>query len=80
MVKGKWGLLIKCLPNIEDIEPSNSYCRDYYQRLLALNLSLLTHVGDEDSFSKTKNALADRQILRFPLEYWVRVIAAHVAS
>lgn len=78
--KENGGLLIKWLPNIEDIDPSNSSCRDYYHRLLALNLSLLTHVGDEDSFSKTKNALADRQILRFPLEYWVRVIAAHVAS
>ena len=47
---------------------------------MALNLPLLTHVGDKDSFSKTNNALADRQILRFPLECWVRVIAVYVAS
>ncbi|MBN12323.1 MAG: hypothetical protein CMI17_04870 [Opitutaceae bacterium] len=66
--KENGAVLIKGLPKIEDIDPSNSSCRDFYQRLVALNLPLLTYVSDEDSFSKTNNALADRQLLRFPLE------------
>ena len=37
-------------------------------------------MGDEDSFSKTNNALGDPQLLKLPLKHGVRVIAAHVAS
>jgi len=78
--KENGAVLLKWLPNIQDIDPSNPSYRDYYQKLVDLDLPLLTHVGDEDSFSKTNNALADPQLLRFPLECGVRVIAAHVAS
>ena len=45
-----------------------------------LDLPLLTHVGDEDSFSRTDNTLGDPKLLKLPLECGVQIIAAHVAS
>lgn len=78
--KENGAVLLKWLPNIQNIDPSNRSYKAYYDRLAALDLPLLTHVGDEDSFSKTNNALADPHLLKFPLECGVRVIAAHVAS
>lgn len=78
--KENGAVLLKWLPNIQNIDPSNPAYTEFYDRLAALDLPLLTHVGDEDSFSKTNNALGDPKLLRLPLERGVRVIAAHVAS
>lgn len=78
--KANGAVLVKWLPNIQNIDPSNTAYKPFYQRLAALDLPLLTHVGDEDSFSKTNNALGDPQLLHLPLRCGVRVIAAHVAS
>jgi predicted TIM-barrel fold metal-dependent hydrolase len=73
-------VFVKWLPNIQGIDPSERRYVPFYEKLVALDLPLLTHVGDEDSFSKTNNALGDPHRLRLPLECGVRVIAAHVAS
>lgn len=73
-------VLVKWLPNIQNIDPSQKRHVAYYEKLVELNLPLLTHVGDEDSFSKTNNALGDPHLLRLALDTGVRVIAAHVAS
>ncbi len=78
--KANGAVLVKWLPNIQDIDPADERYDAYYDRLAALDLPLLTHVGDEDSFSKSNDALADPKRLRRPLERGVRVIAAHVAS
>ena len=78
--KANGAVLVKWLPNIQNIDPSNEDYRAYYEKLVELDLPLLTHVGDEDSFSKTNNALGDPHLLKLPLECGVRVIAAHVAS
>lgn len=78
--KENGAVLVKWLPNIQDINPSNERYIDYYNELVELDLPLLTHVGDEDSFSKTNNALGDPQLLHLALKCGVRVIAAHVAS
>jgi len=78
--KQQGAVLVKWLPNIQNIDPSNPHYRPYYEKLVELDLPLLTHVGDEDSFSKTNNALGDPQRLKLPLTCGVRVIAAHVAS
>ncbi|MEM7386599.1 MAG: amidohydrolase family protein [Verrucomicrobiota bacterium] len=78
--KENGAVLVKWLPNIQDINPSEARYETYYQKLVELDLPLLTHVGDEDSFSKTNNALGDPHLLRRPLKAGVRVIAAHVAS
>lgn len=73
-------VFVKWLPNIQNIDPSDERHVPYYEKLVELDLPLLTHVGDEDSFSKTNNALGDPRLLRLPLDCGVRVIAAHVAS
>jgi predicted TIM-barrel fold metal-dependent hydrolase len=78
--KENGAVLVKWLPNIQNIDPSEERHVPYYEKLIELNLPLLTHVGDEDSFSKTNNALGDPHLLRLALERGVRVIAAHVAS
>ncbi|MFA5506402.1 MAG: amidohydrolase family protein [Vulcanimicrobiota bacterium] len=73
-------VLLKWLPNIQNIDPSNERYRPFYQELVRLDLPLLTHVGAEDSFSKADDRLGDPRLLKLPLECGVRVIAAHVAS
>lgn len=78
--KATGAVLVKWLPNIQNIDPSDERYRSYYGKLVELDLPLLTHVGDEDSFTQTNNTLGDPRLLRLPLECGVRVIAAHVAS
>ncbi len=78
--KANGAVFVKWLPNIQGIDPSDERYRDYYLKLVELDLPLLTHVGDEDSFSKTDNALGDPKLLKFALDCGVRIIAAHVAS
>jgi predicted TIM-barrel fold metal-dependent hydrolase len=78
--KENGAIFVKWLPNIQGIDPSDEKFRDYYLKMVELNLPLLTHVGDEDSFSRTDNTLGDPKLLKLPLECGVRIIAAHVAS
>ena len=78
--KENGAVFVKWLPNIQNIDPSEERHIPYYEKLVELDLPLLTHVGDEDSFSKTNNALGDPHLLKLPLMTGVRIIAAHVAS
>ena len=78
--KANGAVFVKWLPNIQGIDPSEDRYREYYLKLVALDLPLLTHVGDEDSFSKTDNSLGDPKLLKLALDCGVRIIAAHVAS
>jgi len=78
--KANGAVFVKWLPNIQDINPADERYVAYYNKLVELDLPLLTHVGDEDSFSKTNNALGDPHLLHLALQCGVRVIAAHVAS
>ncbi|MGJ8638619.1 MAG: amidohydrolase family protein [Opitutaceae bacterium] len=78
--KANGAVFVKWLPNIQDINPADERYAAYYNKLVELDLPLLTHVGDEDSFSKTNNALGDPQLLHLALQCGVRIIAAHVAS
>lgn len=78
--KEKGAVLVKWLPNIQNIDPSDKRLGPYYRKLVELDLPLLTHTGHEDSFSRTDNRLGDPKLLELPLSLGVRVIAAHVAS
>jgi hypothetical protein len=78
--KKNGAIFVKWLPNIQGIDPSDGRYRDYYLKMAELDLPLLTHVGDEDSFSRTDNTLGDPKLLKLPLECGVQIIAAHVAS
>lgn len=72
--------LVKWLPSIQYIDPSDRRIEPFYRKLIELKLPLLSHAGDERSFTHAVNELADPARLRFPLELGVKVIAAHIGS
>jgi hypothetical protein len=73
-------VLIKWLPAIQEIDPSDKRFVPFYCRMAELGLPLLTHTGEESSFTRTRNELGDPERLRLPLAEGVTVIAAHAAS
>jgi predicted TIM-barrel fold metal-dependent hydrolase len=73
-------VLIKWLPSIQHIDPADRRLIPFYRRLATLGLPLLTHTGEEHSFTWARNALGDPERLRLPLTEGVTVIAAHAAS
>lgn len=73
-------VLLKWLPSIQLIDPVDERLVPFYLRLKELGLPLLTHTGEEGSFTRQQNELADPERLRLPLSLGVTVIAAHAAS
>ncbi len=73
-------VLIKWLPAIQHIDPSDQGIIPFYRMLAELNLPLLVHTGAERSFSSSHDGLGDPCLLRLALEQGVTVIAAHVAT
>jgi len=73
-------VLVKWLPSIQHIDPADERLIPFYMKLKELRLPLLTHTGDESSFTWTRNELGDPERLRLPLGLGVTVIAAHAAS
>ena len=73
-------VLVKWIPSIQMIDPSDENLRPFYERMKALGIPLLTHTGQERSFTSARDELADPLRLELPLEIGVTVIAAHIAS
>ena len=73
-------VLIKWLPSVQYIDPADKRLIPFYERAGELGLPLLTHTGDEHSFTRARNELSDPLRLRLPLDVGVTVIAAHVAT
>jgi hypothetical protein len=73
-------VLLKWLPSIQGIDPADESLTPFYQSLRDLGLPLLTHTGEEESFTYKQNHLGDPERLRLPLRLGVTVIAAHAAS
>lgn len=73
-------VLVKWLPPIQGIDPSDTSITPFYKKLAELGMPLLTHTGDERSFTRSSDGLADPERLRLPLEQGVRVVAAHAAA
>ncbi len=74
-------VLMKCLPNCQNIDPSDAR----YRPFLGTNggsasLPLLAHTGGEHTLPVVNPRLADPKLLRLPLECGVTVIAAHCAT
>jgi predicted TIM-barrel fold metal-dependent hydrolase len=78
--KTNGAVLVKWIPSIMAIDPSDSRLQPFYRKLVELNLPLLTHTGKERSFSSSTDELCDPEKLRLPLSMGVKVIAAHIAS
>ena len=77
---GEQAVLVKWLPSIQHIDPSDKRLIPFYERMRETGLPLLTHTGDEHSFTRARNELGDPHRLRLPLDMGVAVIAAHAAT
>ena len=73
-------LLVKWIPNIMAIDPADEAIRPFYRELVALDLPLLTHAGQERSFASARDEFGDPRRLALPLSMGVTVIAAHIAT
>ncbi len=79
-VKEQGAVLVKWIPSIMNIDPSDEAYRPFYELMVELKIPLLTHTGMEKSFSTARNELADPLKLKLALEVGVTVIAAHIAT
>ncbi len=73
-------VLMKCLPNCQNIDCSDQRYRPFWEKMAELRLPLLAHTGGEHTVPVVNRALADPKRLRLPLECGVTVIAAHCAT
>jgi uncharacterized protein len=73
-------VLVKWIPAIMDIDPADHTLQAFYESLIALDLPLLVHVGDEKAFHHADNRLGDPERLLAPLDQGVTIIAAHIAT
>ncbi|HEV3409351.1 MAG TPA: amidohydrolase family protein, partial [Chthoniobacterales bacterium] len=73
-------VLMKCLPNCQNIDPSDVRYRRFWERMAETRLPLLAHTGGEHTVPEVNRRLADPKLLRLPLECGVTVIAAHCAT
>lgn len=79
-VKAQGAVLVKWIPAIMGIDPSDKALQTFYETLAELQLPLLTHVGQEKSFGHAEDHLGDPKRLALALETGVVVIAAHIAT
>jgi len=73
-------VLVKWIPSIMYIDPSDPAITPFYKKMVELDIPLLTHTGMEKSFGHAKDELADPHRLELPLSLGVKVIAAHIAT
>lgn len=79
--KAKGAKAIKWLPPAMNIDPSSNKCKRFYQKLIDLELPLLSHAGEEKAVhSEDLQQLSNPLYLRIPLDMGVTVIVAHCAS
>ena len=78
--KAHGAVLVKWIPPVMGIDPSDPKLVPFYRKMVELNLPLLSHTGEEKSFSSAAEELGDPEKLRLPLSLGVTVVAAHIAS
>jgi len=79
-VSAQGSVLVKWIPAIMRIDPSDHRIVPFYRKLRALGLPLLVHAGRELAFGDAEDAFGDPSRLRLALAQGVTVIAAHFAS
>lgn len=72
--------LVKWIPSIMRFDPADESLRPFYRQLIEYDMPLLTHAGQERSFTNAKDELCDPQKLHLPLRMGVTVVVAHIAS
>jgi predicted TIM-barrel fold metal-dependent hydrolase len=78
--KAHGAVLVKWIPSVMNIDPSDPKLIPFYEKLKELKLPLLTHTGQDQSIPSSNDELNDPERLRLPLSLGVKVIAAHIAS
>ncbi len=78
--KAQGAKLIKWIPNIQHIDPSDLTLTPFYNKMKELDLPLLSHTGQERSFDSAIDDYGDPKRLKLPLAMGVTVIAAHIAT
>lgn len=78
--KAAGAVLVKWIPAIMGVDPADNALIPFYDKLVELELPLLTHAGQERSFAYADDKLGDPLRLVLPLERGVTVIAAHIAT
>ena len=78
--KAHRAVLVKWLPSVMNIDPSDPKLKPFYKKLAKLKLPLLTHTGKDESIPYSNDDLNDPEKLDLPLSMGVKVIAAHIAS
>ena len=73
-------VLMKCLPNCQNIDPSDRCYVPFWKRMADARLPLLAHTGGEHTVPIVNKKFADPKLLRAPLECGVLVIAAHCGT
>ena len=73
-------VLMKCLPNCQNIDMSDTRYIPFWKKMAAARLPLLAHTGGEHTVPVVNAAFADPKLLRTPLECGVTVIAAHCGT
>jgi predicted TIM-barrel fold metal-dependent hydrolase len=73
--------VVKWLPNAMGIDPADSRCDPFYQKMKELDLILLSHGGEEKAVEAEEDQkLGNPLLLRRPLDHGVKVIVAHCAG
>jgi len=73
-------VLVKWLPNSQNIDPADHRLLPFYQKMSELGLPLLCHTGFEFALPAIHQAYGNLERLRLALEHGVIVIAAHSGS
>lgn len=73
-------VLMKCLPNCQNIDPSDARYIPFWKKMADAGLPLLVHTGGEHTVPIVNAKFADPRLLRTPLECGVTVIAAHCGT
>jgi uncharacterized protein len=73
-------VLMKCLPNCQNIDPSDARYVPFWKKMADAGLPLLAHTGGEHTVPVVNAKFADPRLLRTPLECGVTVIAAHCGT
>lgn len=79
-VRAQGAMLVKWIPNTMRIDPADPAIAPFYEELVALDLPLLSHAGQERSFASASDKFGDPERLALPLSIGVTVIAAHIGT
>ena len=80
LAKDAGAVLLKWIPNIMHVDPADPALEPFYKELVALDLPLLSHAGQERSFATSADEFGDPLRLALPLSLGVAVIVAHIAA